>query len=66
MQDNQRETKTFGQKIFDNMYILLILGMAFPGVFYLGWGVMEIFVFNNAKLTDYLASSNQKFLLPGK
>jgi hypothetical protein len=60
------EKKTFGQKVFDNVFILLALGMAFPGVFYLGWGIIEIFVLNNTKLTDYLGAGNQKFLLPGR
>jgi hypothetical protein len=60
------EKKTFGQKVFDNVFILLALGMAFPGIFYLGWGMLEIFVFNNTQLKDYLAQSNQQYLLPGK
>ena len=65
MQEIQTEKRTFGQKVFDNIFILLALGMAFPGIFYLGWGMIEIFVLNNTKLTDYLGASNQKFLLPG-
>lgn len=66
MQEEQTEKRTFGQKVFDNIFILLALGMAFPGVFYLGWGMFEIFVLNNTKLVDYLGAGNQKFLLPGK
>jgi hypothetical protein len=65
MQETETEKRTFGQKVFDNIFILLALGMAFPGVFYLGWGIVEIFVLNNTKLTDYLAASNQHYLLPG-
>lgn len=65
MQEEQTDKITFGQKVFDNIFILLALGMAFPGVFYLGWGIIEIFVLNNTKLVDYLGAGNQKFLLPG-
>jgi len=63
MQEAQTFNKTLGQKIFDNIWFLLFIGMAFPGVFYLGWGLMEIFVFNNTKLTDYLKKSNQTYLI---
>jgi len=65
MEENSTEKRTLFQKAFDNIWFLLFIGMAFPGVFYLGWGMLEIFVFNNTTLKDYLASTNQKFLLPG-
>lgn len=30
------------QRILDNPFILLFLGVAIPAVFYLMWGVMEV------------------------
>lgn len=66
MEQNDTQTRTLGQRAFDNIWFLLIIGMAFPGIFYLGWGMLEIFVFNNTQLKDYLAQSNQQYLLPGK
>ena len=48
---------TIGQKIFDNIFVLLAIGLAFPGVFYLAWGLLEIFVFNNNHLSDFLSKS---------
>ena len=30
------------QKLLDNPFLLLFLGVAFPSVLYLGWGIMEI------------------------
>jgi len=30
------------QKILDNPFLLLFLGVVFPAVFYIIWGVMEI------------------------
>ncbi|GAB4421969.1 MAG: hypothetical protein OHK0011_00200 [Turneriella sp.] len=66
MEQNNTQNRTLGQKAFDNIWFLLMLGMAFPGIFYLGWGMLEIFVFNNTQLRDYLAQSNQQYLLPGK
>ena len=66
MEQNETQKRTLGQRAFDNIWFLLIIGMAFPGIFYLGWGMLEIFVFNNTQLKDYLAQSNQQYLLPGK
>ena len=66
MDQNDTQMRTITQKAFDNTWFLLIIGMAFPGIFYLGWGMLEIFVFNNTQLKDYLAQSNQQYLLPGK
>ncbi|HNE19866.1 MAG TPA: hypothetical protein PKW28_12475 [Turneriella sp.] len=66
MDQNETQKRTLGQRAFDNIWFLLIIGMAFPGIFYLGWGMLEIFVFNNTQLKDYLAQSNQQYLLPGK
>jgi hypothetical protein len=66
MDQDDKQKRTLGQRAFDNIWFLLIIGMAFPGIFYLGWGMLEIFVFNNTQLKDYLAQSNQQYLLPGK
>jgi hypothetical protein len=30
------------QKLLDNPFLLLFLGVASPAVLYLGWGIMEI------------------------
>ena len=30
------------QKILDNPYLLLVLGVTIPSVFYILWGVMEV------------------------
>ena len=32
----------FMQRLLDNPFLLLFLGIAFPAVFYLVWGVMEV------------------------
>jgi hypothetical protein len=56
---------TLGQKIFDNVFLILALGIAFPGIFYFLWGLIEIFVFHNTQLSDYLMSSGQADLLSG-
>ena len=40
--DNQDETPPLIQRILDNPFILLFLGVAFPAVLYLIWGIMEI------------------------
>lgn len=32
----------FMQRVLDNPFILLFLGVAFPAVLYLIWGIMEI------------------------
>lgn len=66
MDQNETQKRTLGQRAFDNIWFLLVIGMAFPGIFYLCWGMLEIFVFNNTQLKDYLAQSNQQYLLPGK
>ena len=52
--DGSEEEITFGQKILDNIFILLALGIAFPGIFYFAWGLLEIFVFNSSSLSEYL------------
>lgn len=32
----------FMQRILDNPFILLFIGIVFPAVFYIIWGIMEI------------------------
>jgi hypothetical protein len=32
----------FGQRLLDNPFLLLILGLVVMGVFYTGWGLLEI------------------------
>ena len=32
----------FMQQVLDNPFLLLIVGVAFPTVFYIVWGLMEI------------------------
>jgi hypothetical protein len=36
------EPVPFMQKILDNPFILLFIGVVFPTVFYILWGIMEI------------------------
>ena len=35
-------TVPFMQRILDNPFILLFVGIVFPAVFYIIWGIMEI------------------------
>jgi hypothetical protein len=37
------------QKILDNPFLLLFLGVVFPTVFYIVWGVMELVTIPLAK-----------------
>ena len=39
---NEDEPIPFMQRVLDNHFLLLVLGVAFPAVFYIIWGVMEI------------------------
>jgi len=36
------ESIPFMQQVLDNPFLLLFLGITFPAVFYVIWGVMEI------------------------
>jgi len=36
------EQLPFMQRLLDNPFVLLVLGIAVPSVFYIIWGVMEI------------------------
>ena len=40
--NDERDTPHFMQRILDNPFILLFLGVAFPALLYLIWGIMEI------------------------
>lgn len=42
MDDENKNTTPLMQRILDNPFILLVLGVAFPSVLYLIWGIMEI------------------------
>jgi hypothetical protein len=37
-----RERVPFMQRVLDNPFILLFIGIVFPAVFYIIWGIMEI------------------------
>ncbi len=39
-----------GQRLFDNWWLLLILGIAIMAVIYTGWGIWEIFTLPEATL----------------
>ena len=36
------ERLSFFQRVLDNPFLLLFLGVVFPTVFYIMWGIMEI------------------------
>ncbi len=40
--DEELEKMPFMQRLLDNPFLLLFLGVTIPAVFYLIWGVMEI------------------------
>jgi hypothetical protein len=40
--DHDREPIPFMQRLLDNPFLLLFLGVIIPAVFYLLWGIMEI------------------------
>lgn len=40
--DEDDERIPFMQRVLDNPFLLLFLGVVIPAVFYLMWGVMEI------------------------
>ena len=42
--DDQRNAERipFFQRLLDNPFLLLFLGVVFPTVFYIMWGIMEI------------------------
>ena len=42
MADNDNEDVPFMQKLLDNPFLLLFLGVASPGVLYILWGIIDI------------------------
>lgn len=40
--DNASEDVPFMQKLLDNPFLLLFLGVASPGVLYILWGIVDI------------------------
>jgi len=42
MEENNDRQPPLMQRVLDNPFILLFLGVAFPAVLYLIWGIMEI------------------------
>jgi hypothetical protein len=38
----ERVTIPITQRVLDNPFILLFIGIVFPAVFYIIWGIMEI------------------------
>lgn len=42
MNQDQEKNPVLGQKILDNIWLLLILGISFPMIFYFLWGVFEV------------------------
>ena len=42
MADNDNEDVPFMQKLLDNPFLLLYLGVASPGVLYILWGIIDI------------------------
>jgi uncharacterized membrane protein YcfT len=41
-QSGEPERVPFMQRVLDNPFLLLFLGVVFPTVFYILWGIMEI------------------------
>jgi hypothetical protein len=41
-QDGEQEHIPFFQRVLDNPFLLLFIGITMPTVFYILWGVMEI------------------------
>jgi hypothetical protein len=37
-----QEPIPFMQRLLDNPFVLLVLGVAFPTIFYIVWGIIEI------------------------
>lgn len=42
MADNNDEDVPFMQKLLDNHFLLLFLGVASPGLLYILWGIIDI------------------------
>ena len=39
---SEQEPIPFMQRVLDNPFLLLFLGVAFPTIFYIIWGIIEI------------------------
>ena len=48
MEDDERH---FGQKLFDNIFFWLAVGIAMPLVFYFAWGLIELYTLG--EMPDY-------------
>ena len=48
-QDSADERVPIMQRILDNPFILLFIGVVFPAVFYIIWGIMELVTIPLAK-----------------
>ncbi|MDH4129389.1 MAG: hypothetical protein OEV44_11570 [Spirochaetota bacterium] len=57
------EIRTLGQKMFDNIWFLLAVGILVPGIFYFAWGMLEIY--SVPPLSDYLKQIGLSDLLTG-
>jgi hypothetical protein len=42
MADNNEDDIPFMQKLLDNTFLLLFIGVASPMVIYVGWGIIDI------------------------
>jgi len=41
-QPSDLEPIPFMQRLLDNPFVLLVIGVAFPAIFYIIWGIIEI------------------------
>lgn len=49
VKDQENETVPVMQRVLDNPFLLLFLGVTMPTVFYILWGIMEIVTIPLAK-----------------
>ena len=54
----------FFQKVLENNWLLLAIGLAFPGIFYFVWGIIDIYSLE--QLADYLKRAGLSEYLGGK
>lgn len=45
------EKKTFGERLFDNIFFWLAVGVGLPMIFYFAWGIIEVLTLG--KMPDY-------------
>ena len=48
--EGEPTTVPLGQRLFDNMFLLLIAGIAVVAVLYTGWGMWEILTLDRSPL----------------